>query len=68
MAAGDGYASQGMLRLHFGLGGAGTVEELTVAWPASGIVQRFPDLAADRIVEVTEGGGLAERRYNAPER
>ena len=32
--AGDGYASQNMLRLHFGLGDATEVEELIVTWPA----------------------------------
>jgi hypothetical protein len=65
VAAGDGYASQSMLRLHFGLGDARRVDELTVRWPASGIVQRFHDLAAGRIVRITEGGGLVEMRYGA---
>jgi ASPIC and UnbV/FG-GAP-like repeat len=64
VAAGDGYASQSALRLHFGLGEAAVAEELTVVWPASGIVQRFRGVAADRIVEVTEGSdGLVEKRY-----
>jgi hypothetical protein len=62
VVAGDGYASQNMLRLHFGLGeglgGAATVDELTVKWPASGIVQHFRNVPADRIVKVTEGGEL----------
>jgi hypothetical protein len=58
VVAGDGYASQNMLRLHFGLGAAATVDELTVKWPASGIVQHFQNVAADRIVKVTEGGDL----------
>ncbi len=64
VAAGDGYASQSALRLHFGLGEMTAVEELTVRWPAAGLVQRFRDVAADRIVAVTEGGDrLVEKRY-----
>ncbi|HYX26754.1 MAG TPA: CRTAC1 family protein, partial [Thermoanaerobaculia bacterium] len=58
VVAGDGYASQNMLRLHFGLGAAATVDELTVKWPASGIVQSFRNVPADRILQLTEGGSL----------
>jgi hypothetical protein len=58
VVAGDGYASQNMLRLHFGLGAAASVDELTVRWPASGIVQHFQNVPADRIIQVTEGGNL----------
>ncbi|HVT60582.1 MAG TPA: CRTAC1 family protein [Thermoanaerobaculia bacterium] len=65
VAAGDGYASQSALRLHFGLGDAAVVDELTVRWPASGTVETFRDVAADRIVELTEGSGsLVEKRYD----
>jgi len=60
---GDGYASQNSLRLHFGLGNAGHVDEMTVQWPASHSVQRFQGVAGGRIVEVTEGGGLVEKHY-----
>jgi hypothetical protein len=64
VAAGDGYASQSALRLHFGLGDEAEVELLTVTWPASGIEQRFRGVAADRIVEITEGSDrLVEKRY-----
>ena len=65
---GDSYASQSSLRLHFGLGEATRVEELTVRWPASGTVQTFRDVAAGRIVQVTEGKGLVERHYEVPGR
>ena len=51
---GDGYGSQSSLRLHFGLGDAGAVNELVVRWPRSGRVQRFRDVPADRIVRVVE--------------
>lgn len=64
VALGDGYGSQNALRLHFGLGAAHRVDELVVRWPASGTVQRFRDVAADRIVEITEGADrLVEKRY-----
>lgn len=62
---GDGYGSQSSLRLHFGLDGAGKIDELEVKWPASGTVQRFRNIPADRIVQITEGQGLVERRYGA---
>lgn len=57
VAAGDGYGSQSMLRLHFGLGDAPRAEELTVRWPASGTVERLRNVPAGRIVRITEGAG-----------
>jgi ASPIC and UnbV/FG-GAP-like repeat len=67
VSAGDGYASQSTLRLHFGLGEAVSAEELVVRWPASGRVERFEDVAGDRIVALVEGTGrLLEKRYPAP--
>jgi hypothetical protein len=63
---GDGYGSQNTLRQHFGLGNAALVDELTVRWPRSGIVQRFHHVAANRIVEITEGSeALAEKHYRS---
>jgi len=68
VSAGDGYASQSTLRLHFGLGEAAVTEEMTVRWPASGLVERFENVAGDRIVALTEGSGrLIERRYRVAE-
>ena len=52
---GDGYGSQNSLRQYFGLNNAMAVDELTVRWPRSGIVQRFPNVSANQIVEITEG-------------
>jgi len=64
VSAGDGYASQSTLRLHFGLGEAAGADEVTVRWPVSGLVERFENVASDRIVALTEGTGrLIERRY-----
>jgi hypothetical protein len=64
VTAGDGYASQSMARLHFGLGAAGAVDRLTVRWPRTGEVQSFSDVRGGRIVEVTEGQPeLVEKRW-----
>jgi hypothetical protein len=38
-----------------GLGEATRVAALEVSWPTSRTTQTFPDLAADRAVEITEG-------------
>jgi hypothetical protein len=35
-----------------------------VKWPRSGVVQKFQNVAANRIVQVTEGSdALVERKY-----
>ena len=53
VALAHGFASSGESVVHFGLGSAETVEELTVHWP-SGAVQQFEQLEADRFYEITE--------------
>ena len=55
VALGDGYGSQNSLRQHFGLAGAAVVDELDVRWPRSGTTQHFTRIAANRIIEITEG-------------
>ncbi|HUB79373.1 MAG TPA: CRTAC1 family protein [Bryobacteraceae bacterium] len=50
-----GYASSSDSRVHFGLGPNAAVKELQILWP-SGTRQVLHDLAADRIIEVTESG------------
>ena len=63
---GDGYGSQNSLRQHFGLNDAAAVDEMTVRWPRSGITQTFRNVAANRIVEITEGREtLVEKRYES---
>ena len=52
---GDGYASQNSLRQHFGLDQCRVVDKLVVRWPSSGIVQIFEGVAANQIIQVTEG-------------
>jgi hypothetical protein len=66
LVLGDGYGSQNSLRQYFGLGEATSVDELTVRWPRSGATQTFRNLAANRIIEITEGvNELAEKRYES---
>ena len=61
---GDGYGSQNSLRQYFGLNDASAVDEMVVRWPRSGIVQKFQNVAGNRIVQVTEGSdGLVEKHY-----
>jgi hypothetical protein len=48
-----GYASSSDPRAHFGLGGNAAVKEIEIVWPG-GIRQVLRDVAADRVVSVTE--------------
>ena len=48
-----GYASSSDSRVHFGLGPARSAREIQIIWP-SGIHQTLHDVAADRIVPITE--------------
>ncbi len=62
---GDGYGSQNTLRQHFGIGDATSVDEVVVKWPRSGTVQTFNNVAADRIIEITEGvNQIKEKHYS----
>ena len=58
---GSSYASQSALPVTFGLGGATRVPRVEVAWP-SGQTDVLNDVAADRMITVVEGKGLAEGR------
>ena len=51
------YLSVNDPRLHFGLGGAATVD-LEVRWPL-GMVERLTNVAADQLVFLTEGSGIS---------
>jgi hypothetical protein len=48
-----GYASSSDPRVHFGLGANAVAKEIQISWP-SGIKQVLRDVAADRVVTVTE--------------
>ena len=54
--SGGSYISQNDLRLHFGLAEADKAD-IEVHWP-SGIVDKLPDLASNRIYTIVEGNGL----------
>ena len=63
---GDGYGSQSMLRVHFGLGQTNQVEEVIVRWPRSGRVQTFKNVPVNRLYEIKEGQDvLIEKTYQA---
>jgi len=64
LTLGDGYGSQNSLRQHFGLANATMVDEVSVKWPRSGIVQTFKNVPADRIIRITEGKDeVVEKHY-----
>ena len=43
------------LRVHLGLGGNETVDELEVFWPKTGQSQSFKNIPSDQFIEITEG-------------
>lgn len=51
-----GYASSSDSRVHFGLGANAAAKEIEINWP-SGVRQVLHDVAADRVVAVTEPAG-----------
>ena len=56
--SGSSYLSSSDLRLHFGLGSASRVGQITIRWP-NGQIEEFPGAAADQILTLTEGSGKA---------
>jgi len=52
--SGGSYLSQNDLRIHFGLGTATRIDDLTVRWP-SGRVDHWTGIAADRQIVAEEG-------------
>jgi hypothetical protein len=54
---GASYLSQNDLRLHFGLGKATSLDSVEVLWP-SGAVEKFTNVAADKIYIFVEGQGI----------
>jgi hypothetical protein len=63
---GGSYLSQNDLRVHFGLGSA-TKADLEVRWP-NGLIERWSDVAADRITTLTEGTGAITNNGNGSHR
>jgi hypothetical protein len=54
VSCGSGYHSQDAPTVHFGLASSASVDTLEITWPASGTVQVFRDVAADRRLTVPE--------------
>jgi hypothetical protein len=53
------YASGTLTDLHFGLGEAGTVDEIEIRWPG-GATQTFRDVAARKIYRIRKGDDLLQ--------
>jgi len=51
--AGDSYISHSDWRLHFGLGKAATVDEITIRWP-SGKTEKLTKVAVNRVMKIIE--------------
>jgi hypothetical protein len=52
--SGGSYLSQSEMCLHFGLGNAAIVDELTTTWP-SGIIDHWTNIPADQRIVAEEG-------------
>jgi hypothetical protein len=51
--AGDSYISHSDWRLHFGLGKATTVDEITIRWP-SGKTEKLTKVAVNKVMKIVE--------------
>jgi hypothetical protein len=58
--SGRGYQSHFGSRLHFGLGKRSRVDRIEVHWIGGG-VDVFENIEVDRLMTLTEGGGIAKR-------
>ena len=57
--SGGSYLSHNDMRLHFGLGSAGTVDRIALRWP-SGLLEAHGPFDANQVVILTEGDGRSE--------
>jgi hypothetical protein len=55
--SGSSYDSNNDMRVHFGLGSATKLDSVEVRWP-SGLVEKFDNLAVDKIHTLKEGFGV----------
>ena len=58
--AGGSYISSSDPRLHFGLAGEGTMQEVQILWP-SGRIETLADVPADFIYTIVEGEGIKDK-------
>src|SRR5438034_1434786 len=59
--SGASYISQNDLRLHFGLENRTKIDLIEVRWP-SGVIDRIPNLSANKILTIREGKGVVEQK------
>ncbi|MBZ5701843.1 MAG: CRTAC1 family protein [Acidobacteriia bacterium] len=59
--ANSSFLSASDARLHFGLGGATSVEQVVIRWP-SGLVEKMTALPVDREVVIREGAGASGQK------
>ncbi len=59
--SGSSYISNNDMRVHFGLGATAKIDWVDVRWP-SGLVEKFGNLAADKIHTLREGSGAAAEK------
>jgi hypothetical protein len=62
--SGSTFMSHSDLRLHFGLGPAKSVDEVTVRWP-SGAEQSVKNVEANQFITITEQEGITESKRAA---
>lgn len=54
---GIGFLSQSLQPIHFGLGNATKINEITITWP-SGLVEKYQDVDLNSTIKLTEATGL----------
>jgi len=60
--SGSTFMSQSDLRLHFGLGAAGTIDRIEIEWPYPKSSEVISGFKADQFVTITEGRGVTGTR------
>ena len=63
--SGGSYISQNDLRLHFGLGRAGSVDQIEIRWPA-GETEKVFGVKANQWITVKEGTGVVKQKPFVP--
>ena len=60
VASGGSYLSQNDLRLHFGLGGASSIDRIEIRWPG-GTIETIKNVPGDQFLTVEEGRGVVPK-------
>src|SRR6185503_417660 len=58
--SGGSVMSQSDLRLHFGLGGAQTINSIEVKWPTTQKTEHFTNVKSNQILTIKEGSGIIQ--------